>query len=138
MDTKYFGNWSGPHPWREAHEGRTAIIADFFERIYDDATRTYKDAVVPESFPTEDEILFATYQTPSYDGAALVIYEQGGKVFEVNGSHCSCYGLEGQWTPEETSWGALAMRKSDYSMDGDDAALVAYLALVAAHLQEAA
>jgi hypothetical protein len=24
---------------------------------------------------------------------------------------CSCYGLEGQWEPEETTWEALAMRE---------------------------
>ena len=26
-----------------------------------------------------------------------------GKLYEVNGSHCSCYGFEGQFEPEETS-----------------------------------
>lgn len=25
-----------------------------------------------------------------------------GKYFEVHGSHCSCFGFEGQWEPEET------------------------------------
>jgi hypothetical protein len=28
----------------------------------------------------------------------------------VNGSHCSCHGLEGQWEPEETSMKALEHR----------------------------
>jgi hypothetical protein len=48
-------------------------------------------------------IIFALYEQPSYEGYALVLFERDGKLYEVNGSHCSCYGLEGQWSPEETS-----------------------------------
>ena len=71
---------------------------------------SYRDSVVPEDFPTEEEIIFAAYGGGGYDGVALVVYERDGKLFEVNGSHCSCYGLEDQWSPEETSKGALEMR----------------------------
>lgn len=46
-------------------------------------------------------VLFASYDTGCYDGEAFVILEKNGKLYEVNGSHCSCYGLEGQWEPEE-------------------------------------
>ena len=31
-------------------------------------------------------------------------------MWEVNGAHCSCYGLEGQWEPEETTVEALRYR----------------------------
>jgi hypothetical protein len=55
-------------------------------------------------------IHLAWYGYGSYSGDSFVLYEKGGKLFEVNGSHCSCYGLEGQWEPEETSLAALAMR----------------------------
>jgi hypothetical protein len=58
-------------------------------------------------------IYLAWYGYGSYDGQSLVIFEKDGKLYEVNGSHCSCYGLEGQWEPEETSWEALAKRKVD-------------------------
>lgn len=52
--------------------------------------------------PTEPEdVLYAEYDQPGYEGSALVIYRQGDRVFEVTGSHCSCYGLEDQWEPEE-------------------------------------
>jgi len=52
--------------------------------------------------PVEPEsVLWASYENGGYDGAAMVIYRQGDRVFEVTGSHCSCYGLEGQWEPEE-------------------------------------
>lgn len=55
-------------------------------------------------------ILLADYTYEDYSGDALVIYEEGGKLYEVNGGHCSCYGLEGQWSPEETTWEALKLR----------------------------
>lgn len=56
------------------------------------------------------ELLLAWYGTGSYDGNAFVLYKKDGKLFEVNGGHCSCHGLEEQWEPEETTWEALAMR----------------------------
>lgn len=46
-------------------------------------------------------ILFAEYNTESYEGSAWVIYYDSGKLYEVHGSHCSCDGLEGQWNPED-------------------------------------
>jgi hypothetical protein len=55
-------------------------------------------------------VLLASYGTPAYEGYAFVIFERSGKLYEVNGSHCSCYGLEGQWQPEETSADALRHR----------------------------
>jgi hypothetical protein len=53
-------------------------------------------------------IYIASYEEGSYEGDAFVLFERDGKLYEVNGSHCSCMGLEGQWKPEETSWEALA------------------------------
>lgn len=55
-------------------------------------------------------IVFAHYGGSGYDGCAFVIFQENGKLFEVNGSHCSCYGLEGQWSPEETSLEVLIHR----------------------------
>ncbi len=56
------------------------------------------------------EILFASYGGGSYEGDAFLLYRQDGKLYEVNGSHCSCYGLEGQWEPEETTIAAIEDR----------------------------
>jgi len=47
------------------------------------------------------KILFASYTYEDYSGDAFVLFIKDGKLFEVNGAHCSCYGLEGQWQPEE-------------------------------------
>jgi hypothetical protein len=45
-------------------------------------------------------ILFASYGLDNYSGDAFVLFEQNQALYEVNGSHCSCYGLEEQWSPE--------------------------------------
>ena len=64
--------------------------------------------------PTDMELIVACYITGSYDGQAIVVYrdKRDGKVYEVNGSHCSCYGLEGQWAPEEVVVDELVERPS--------------------------
>ena len=55
-------------------------------------------------------ILLASYHCESYEGEAFVLFEKGGTLFEVNASHCSCYGLEDQWKPEETNAEVLRYR----------------------------
>lgn len=56
------------------------------------------------------EILVASYTYEDYSGSAYVLFRQDGKLFEVHGSHCSCYGLEGQWEPEEADRDAILYR----------------------------
>lgn len=56
------------------------------------------------------EIVYAMYDAPPYEGYAHVIFIKNGQLYEVNGSHCSCYGLEDQWKPEETLLEALIFR----------------------------
>ena len=59
------------------------------------------------SFEENDDpdviICFACYDTPMYEGYAMVIIyrESTKKFYEVYASHCSCYGLEDQWKEEE-------------------------------------
>lgn len=94
-------------------EGRPAIyVGDWADWPEGGYARMRRDFDVGEGadFPPSDAILYAEYTYECYDGSAFVLYEQDGKLFEVHGGHCSCYGLEGQWAPEETSWAALAMR----------------------------
>jgi len=40
-----------------------------------------------------------------------------GKLYENHASHCSCYGYEGQWEPEETSVEYLLSNNSDVSSE---------------------
>lgn len=73
------------------------------------------------------EILLAYYHVGDYgcDSSAFVLYKKGGKLWEVNASHCSCYGLsesgysgeaESQWDPEETTVEALEYRATKGSL----------------------
>lgn len=66
-------------------------------------------------------VLLAYYHVGDYgcDSSAFVLFEKDGRLYEVNGSHCSCYGLgenysgstsSTQWEPEETSVEALEHR----------------------------
>jgi hypothetical protein len=66
-------------------------------------------------------ILMAEYTYEDYSGQAYVLFEKDGKLYEVNGSHCSCYGLEKQWQPEETDKVALIHRitKGTLGYDSD-------------------
>lgn len=56
------------------------------------------------------QFLFAYYSTEGYEGEAFVFFEENGKLYEVNGSHCSCYGLENQFAPEEVTLEELHFR----------------------------
>lgn len=69
---------------------------------------------------TDEDILIAIYALGDYEGSAFILFKKDGKLFEVNGGHCSCYGLEGQWEPEETTIEAIEMRNEDGSIIGYD------------------
>lgn len=49
----------------------------------------------------DGKVVFADYVYEDYTGDASVIFVQAGKLYHVSGAHCSCNGLEGQWSPEE-------------------------------------
>jgi hypothetical protein len=92
--------------------------------VYFDDFSNWND--VSQSFdvklPEPDEVLLAAYTYEDYSGAALVIYRIGDKFYVVEGGHCSCYGLEGQWEPEEYSlpllFAAFEKRTDNYSVWG--------------------
>jgi len=67
------------------------------------------DALVDPKWQNLD-ILLASYGYENYSGDAFVLFKRDGKLYEVNGGHCSCYGLEGLWEPEETTVEALRHR----------------------------
>ena len=79
----YMGEWSGP-----------ADVASSFQ--------------IDESDISEfGGIVFATYDREDWDGSAFVLLLCDGVMFEVHGSHCSCNGLEDQWSPQETTKAAV-------------------------------
>lgn len=67
---------------------------------------TSRNDVFSEFQKEEDKdivICYANYRYEDYDGSAMVIYwrKSTKNYYEVYGGHCSCYGLEGQWTGDE-------------------------------------
>lgn len=66
----------------------------------------------------DSEVLFASYEDEDYSGHAVVLFERNGTLMEVGGSHCSCYGLEGQFAPGQVTWEALALRLSGLGEPG--------------------
>lgn len=108
----------------------TVVIGLFdSENIADDIAHAFGDEY-DDGPTTEDikaqldgaEILVASYMNEGYSGSAFVLYRKDGKLYEVNGSHCSCYGLEGQWGPEETTATVLKMRGWRDDEDGQQIA----------------
>lgn len=65
----------------------------------------------PEGSLKGIDVVWSLFGYPSYEGYCNIVFIEDGKLYEVNGSHCSCNGFEGQWTPEPTSFEALAMRE---------------------------
>ena len=51
------------------------------------------------------DVLFFEDEQNGYEGSAwgLLREKSTGKLFEISGSHCSCHGYEGQWSPTPTS-----------------------------------
>jgi len=50
----------------------------------------------------EPEFVYAIYNQPAYEGRVDVVYCRDGKWWHVSGGHCSSYGLDNQWEPQET------------------------------------
>lgn len=67
---------------------------------------------VPLDDRADVEILLADYTYKDWAGDSYVLFrsKSTGKLFEVYGAHCSCYGLEGQWDPEEVESDDLRVR----------------------------
>jgi hypothetical protein len=116
---KYFGNWSD----------YSSMIGDWGN-------------ITKHPIPSDPQVLFASYGTEEYEGDAVVVFVHEGQLYEVNGGHCSCYGLgeqtysgdtESQWEPEITSWGALNIRTLDANQHTLEA-ITAFKTLVAEHL----
>ena len=79
---------------------KTPDLFDTPDNVY----REFQDYYEREKseLPSNLVLLYADYTYEDYSGDAYVLgYDKEKKqFFEVHGSHCSCYGLEGQWGEE--------------------------------------
>ena len=68
------------------------------------------------------EILIAYESVGSWgcDSSGFFLLRKGRKLFEVHGSHCSCYGFEDQFNPEPTTRTYLRSDKFGMSTGGYD------------------
>lgn len=73
--------------------------------IYAEGFGTREDVFSEFTKPQDKDIqiLYAIYNTGNWEGDATVIYYRKStkKYYEAYGSHCSCYGLENQWSGNE-------------------------------------
>lgn len=98
------------HDWSESK--MNGMIADFADINYVDNKEERVKQLKETTFAGVN-VLLASYNYECYSGDAFVLFEKDGKLYEVNGGHCSCYGLEGQWEPEETTVEALRHRMTE-------------------------
>lgn len=95
----YHGDW--------AEDGLEGMLQDFGSYSH------------PLTLDPGVEVLYAWYEYAD-SGDAFVLFRKDGKLYEVHGSHCSCYGLEGQWDPEETTAAALLARPHITGWDAEE------------------
>lgn len=107
------------------------------EEVIKEFSGYYDNSNEVENTLSGAELLVSFYEIDGYEGSAYVLYRKDGKLFEVEGSHCSCNGLEDCWGPVETTPAALKMKKSilpygigGYYSDNPTATEIAVKALV--------
>jgi len=83
-----------------------------FKGYFNNAKDVFEQFYVSQEAQKSIEIIYADYECESYDGYATVFFfnSNTGKYYETYGSHCSCYGLEDQWSPEEIVFEELVKR----------------------------
>ena len=104
LKKQYYGDWNN--------------VEDVFESFFvgwDDKVRTKEGHEPPDNFPRHDQIIFAMNRGGGYEESCTVVFVENGKLMYVSASHCSCYGYEGQWDPDEVTWFQLwKMDPPDY------------------------
>ena len=87
----------------------------FFD-LFDNRNSVLNEFSITEQELNGCEIVFAYYTYEVYSGEELVILRdpKDGTFYEVNGCHCSCAGLEGQWEMEETTMDVMMKRSTPF------------------------
>lgn len=103
----YLGDWS--KEWLKSDIGRETMMRDFN---------------ISEETLAGVDIVLASYTFQVYDGEALVIFERDGEMYLVEGAHCSCFDLEGQWDEELINVEFLEHKlnngRFDSNLEGDE------------------
>jgi hypothetical protein len=94
---RYFGEWN-----------EYADVVTLPGR-YDYETEQYTDWVRPGWFPSDDEIVWASYDDENYCGRATIVFERDGRLVRADDTTDSYSGLSFEVPPEDTTWLALLM-----------------------------
>lgn len=118
-----FGDLSG-----KSEDEIKAYLAQAYSGEYAWFSERSTAPATPEALAAEltsCEIIIAYELQEYYEAASWFLFRRGGKLFEVNASHCSCYGFEGQWLPEAVTKEELLRRKHiAYGAESDDPAIL--------------
>lgn len=99
-----------------------------------------KDWSAPSNLREEYEILIAYQSEGNWgcdsSGWFLLRLRATGALFEVSGSHCSCYGFEDQFSPEATTVEYLKSDKFSVSTGGYDRAEADNIAAIKKYIAE--
>lgn len=85
-----------------------------FHGEFENGSDVISEFEIPEADRVGLTIHWAEYIPGDYCGSAFVLYEKDGKLFRADGSHCSCFGLEGQWEADPTSTDDLLTLHAGY------------------------
>lgn len=89
---------------------------------FDYGIPTEEDAAALRAELANHEILIAYESVGSWgcDSSSFFLTRKDGKLYENHGGHCSCYGFEGQWSPEETTKETLTRQTMGFAGGGYD------------------
>lgn len=78
------------------------------------------DFEIAEETLRDTAILIAYMSEGSYgcDSDAFIVFRKDGVLYEVQGSHCSCFGFEGQWEPDPLESIEAVLKRSDWALAG--------------------
>ena len=101
------------HNW----ETKEDMITDF-EGFY------FAKDIPPDCIAKYDhvDVILASYCVTGYEGGAFVLFRNNkdGQLYEIHGSHCSCYGLENQWEEDLASIESLRKRVNEGTLGSND------------------
>lgn len=104
-----------------SHDEIKAHIAGGYagKEAYDYGTDEDRESLRKELEAFELLVAYESVGSWGCDSASFFLLRKDGKLYENHASHCSCYGFEGQWEPEEVTKEAL-QKRSYFSMGGYD------------------
>lgn len=78
------------------------------------------DFDIAEEHLRDAEIMIAYMSEGSWgcDSDAFIVFRKDGVLYEAHGSHCSCFGFEGQWEPDPIESIEAVLKREDYALAG--------------------